>query len=32
MTRATTIGLDIAKEIFQVHGADRSGVRCYVGS
>jgi hypothetical protein len=25
MTRATTIGLDIAKQVFQVHGADRSG-------
>ena len=25
MTKATTIGLDIAKQVFQVHGADRSG-------
>jgi transposase len=25
MTRATTIGPDIAKQVFQVHGADRSG-------
>jgi transposase len=23
--RAATIGLDIAKQVFQVHGADRSG-------
>ena len=25
MTKATTIGLDIAKQVFQVHGADRTG-------
>lgn len=25
MTQATTIGLDIAKQVFQVHGTDRSG-------
>jgi transposase len=25
MTKATTIELDIAKQFFQVHGADRSG-------
>jgi transposase len=25
MTTATTIGLDIAKQVFQVHGADRTG-------
>jgi transposase len=25
MTKATTIGLDIAKQVFQVHGADKSG-------
>jgi transposase len=25
MTKATTIGLDIAKQVFQVHGSDRSG-------
>jgi hypothetical protein len=23
--QATTIGLDIAKQVFQVHGADKSG-------
>lgn len=25
MTKATTIGLDIAKQVFQVHGADKAG-------
>ena len=25
MLKATTIGLDIAKQIFQVHGADKDG-------
>lgn len=25
MTKATTIGLEIAKQVFQVHGADKSG-------
>jgi transposase len=25
MVRATTVGLDIAKQVFQVHGADRTG-------
>jgi transposase len=25
MVQATTIGLDIAKQVFQVHGADRVG-------
>jgi transposase len=25
VTKATTIGLDIAKQVFQVHGADRTG-------
>ena len=25
MTKATTIGLDIAKQVFQVHGADKVG-------
>jgi hypothetical protein len=27
VTKATTIGLDIAKQVFQVHGADRTGRR-----
>lgn len=25
MTKATTIGLDIAKQVFQVHGVDKAG-------
>jgi transposase len=27
VTKATTIGLDIAKQVFQVHGADKAGRR-----
>ena len=27
MTNITTIGLDLAKSVFQVHGADRDGFR-----
>ncbi len=25
MTQVTTVGLDLAKSVFQVHGADRDG-------
>lgn len=31
MSQVTTIGLDLAKNIFQAHGADAAGTSCSVG-
>jgi hypothetical protein len=28
VTQTATFGLDIAKQVFQVHGADKAGLTC----